>query len=483
MTVPVVVVAGLGPAGAEYVTAAVTAAIARIPVQFVRTTQHPSAVVVPTAVSFDELYEAADTFDDVYTTIVDRLVAAAQEHGEVLYAVPGSPLVLERTVRLLRSDPRVETTVLASLSFLDLAYDRLGLDPVESRLRLIDGHEFAQAAAGETGPLLVAHCHANWVLSDIKLAVEDATGDEPVVILQRLGCPDEAIVPTTWADLDRTVEADHLTSLYIPALAAPVGHELVRFQEIVRRLRAECPWDRKQTHRTLAKYALEETYELVDAIGALGEDGEGDEELVGELGDVLLQVFLHSAIGEQEGRFTLTDVARGISEKMIRRHPHVFGSVEVSGADDVLANWEQIKAGERADAGKPEATHWAAKVPGGLPALMHARELGVAAAAIGFDWDDSRGTLAKVAEELAEVTEVFDQPELLAEEIGDLLLAVVNVARHRKVDPESALRHAAVKLQRRVDGVAMLANEQGRDLTAMDEDAITALWAEVKRGE
>ena len=114
---------------------------------------------------------------------------------------------------------------------------------------------------------------------------------------------------------------------------------------------------------------------------------------------------------------------------------------------------------------------------------MHARELGVAAAAIGFDWDDSRGTLAKVAEELAEVTEVFDQPELLAEEIGDLLLAVVNVARHRKVDPESALRHAAVKLQRRVDGVAMLANEQGRDLTAMDEDAITALWAEVKRGE
>ncbi len=449
MSRPRVIVAGLGPAGPEHVTAAVLSAIERIPVRFVRTTRHPSAVAVSNAQSFDHLYDSLDSFDDVYSAIVEALVTAAVGAGEILYAVPGSPLVLERTVRLLRDDPRVEVEILPSLSFLDLAYDRLGIDPVEAGLRLIDGHDFAVAAAGERGPLLVAHCHANWVLSDIKLAIDDVgddgAGDEPVVILQRLGCPDELVTHTTWAELDRTVEADHLTSVYLPRLAAPVGHELVRFHEITRRLRAECPWDREQTHQSLARFAVEETYELVEAIGELGDEGRGDDELIGELGDVLLQVVLHAAIAEQEGRFALSDVAREISEKMIRRHPHVFGDVTVSGASAVVDNWQAIKRSERgtADAPPPGLAELVESVPGHLPALLFTLELSKAAAKAGFDWDDARGTLDKVAEELLEVTEVFDADhELLAGELGDLLFAVVNVARHRKVDPEVALRQA-----------------------------------------
>lgn len=477
------VVAGLGPAGPDHVTRAVTDAVARIPVQFVRTTRHPAAVVVPGARSFDEFYEQHDTFEAVYAAIADTLTAAAATHGEILYAVPGSPLVLERTVQLLRQDPRVAVEVLPSLSFLDLAYDRLGLDPVEAGVRLVDGHEFATAAAGQIGPLLVAHCHANWVLSDIKLAVEDATGDEPVVILQRLGCPDEAVTTTTWAELDRAVEADHLTSVFIPHLAAPVGHELVRFHEITRQLRRECPWDREQTHRSLARYAVEETYELVEAIHELGADGEGDDELVGELGDVLLQVVLHAAIAEQEGRFTLADVAREISEKMIRRHPHVFGAVEVADAAAVADNWQAIKATERgtADAAPPGLAELVRAVPGHLPALLHALEIGKAAAKAGFDWDDAAGTLAKVAEELDEVTAEFDgDPERLADELGDLLLAVVNVARHRKVDPELALRAASAKFRRRVEIVARLAGERGIDTRTCGEPALDVLWRDAK---
>ena len=236
------------------------------------------------------------------------------------------------------------------LSFLDLAYGRLGIDPVEAGVRLVDGHEFATAAAGERGPMLVAHAHAPWVLSDIKLAV-DGPGSDEVVVLQRLGLPDEEVPTVRWEDLDRSVAPDHLTCLYVPHVAEPVGTELVRFHGIVRRLREECPWDRQQTHQSLTRYAVEEVYELIEAIGRLDGSGAADEALEEELGDVLLQVFLHSAIAEQEGRFSIADVAAGISEKMVRRHPHVFGSTTVSGADQVAWNWEAIKAAEKGVSG------------------------------------------------------------------------------------------------------------------------------------
>ena len=172
MTRPVVVVVGLGPAGPDLVTAGALEAVALPARRFLRTSRHPSSVVVDDATTFDHLYEQADTFADVYRDITDALVAAATEEGRVVYAVPGSPLVLERSVRHLLGDPRVSVEVVPGLSFLDLAYGRLGLDPIEAGLRLVDGHEFATAAAGERGPLLVAHTHAPWVLSDIKLAVD-----------------------------------------------------------------------------------------------------------------------------------------------------------------------------------------------------------------------------------------------------------------------------------------------------------------------
>ncbi|MCU1397693.1 MAG: putative MazG family protein, partial [Acidimicrobiales bacterium] len=192
---PKVTVVGLGPGGPQHVTEQTLAAIASARHRFLRTARHPSASLVPEPITLDHLYEAADRFEDVYAEITQVLVAAATEHGEVLYAVPGSPLILERTVRHLRADARVECVILPAMSFLDVAYAALGIDPVEAGVRLIDGHEFATAAAGLRGPLLVAHCHANWVLSDIKLAVDDAgdvsNDDVEVVILQRLGTPDE----------------------------------------------------------------------------------------------------------------------------------------------------------------------------------------------------------------------------------------------------------------------------------------------------
>lgn len=480
MTLPRVSVVGLGPAGPEYVTEHTLAEIARIPHRYLRTARHPSANLVADAVSCDDLYEQGATFDEVYSAITERLVAAAAEHGEILYAVPGSPLVLERTVRNLRADDRIQCTVHPAMSFLDIAYARLAIDPVEAGVTLVDGHEFAIAAAGNPGPLLVAHTHADWVLSDIKLAVEGATGEEPVVILQRLGAPDELITHTTWADLDRTVAADHLTCIYIPLLASPVGAELVRFHQLARTLRELCPWDQEQTHQSLVRYLLEETYEVVDALQALDpDDPTTDDALVEELGDLLYQIEFHATIAEQEGRFTIADVARGVHDKLVRRHPHVFGSVTATDTSTVLANWDAIKKAEKGRTSVFDG------VPVSQPSLSYAAAVQRKAAKVGFDWPDVHGALPKIAEEASELAlaSAGGDQRLVVEELGDLLFAVVNVARHLDVEPEIALRSATQKFRRRFEEVEKLAGANGTDLRTAGLQALDALWDEVKRRE
>jgi tetrapyrrole methylase family protein / MazG family protein len=477
---PTITVVGLGPGDARFVTNHTLEAIDSSLVRFVRTRQHPSAHLVPDATSFDDVYEHADTFDDVYATITDRLVAAATEHGHVLYAVPGSPLVLERTVRQLRGDHRVATNLLPAMSFLDLAWERLHIDPVEAGVRLIDGHEFATASAGYSGAMLVAHTHANWVLSDIKLAAEQARGDEPVVILQRLGTDLEHIVGCTWSELDRTVEADHLTSVYIPGLGAPVGYELMRFHRLARVLRDECPWDREQTHQSLVKYLVEETYETVDAIHALDPDNPAtDDDLVEELGDLLYQIEFHATIAEQEGRFTIADVARTVHDKLVRRHPHVFGDVTVDGADQVIANWDAIKRDEK------NRTSVFDGVAVSQPSLSYAYAVQRKASKVGFDWPDVAGALPKIAEETDEVMEaaLSGNQTAIEHEVGDLLFAVVNVARHLGVEPETALRAATHKFRRRFEQVEQLASQRHIQLHASDLATLDSMWDEVKRSE
>jgi tetrapyrrole methylase family protein/MazG family protein len=482
------VVVGLGPGGLDHVTVETITAIERIPHRYLRTAQHPSASLMPDATTFDHLYESADTFDGVYLEIAEALLASAREHGVILYAVPGSPLVLERTVRYLRErcagdgpDRDVELEVLPAMSFLDVAYARLGIDPIEAGVRLVDGHAFATAAAGERGPLIVAHAHANWVLSDIKLAVEGAIGDEPVTILQALGTPDERIVTTTWAELDQTVEADHLTSLWIPELAVPVGLEYVRFHQLTRTLREQCPWDIEQTHDSLVPYLLEETYEVVDALQALDPDDPAtDEHLIEELGDLLYQIEFHATIAEQEGRFTIADVTAGVHDKLVRRHPHVFGrdgeKVEVSGTDDVLANWDDIKRAEK------QRTSVFDGIPRSMPSLAYAARVGAKASKVGFDWPDVDGAFPKVVEETGELRTTIDDDDARAQhdELGDLLFAVVNVARHLAIDPELALRAATDKFRTRFEGVERLASERGVDLRNADLATLDALWDEVK---
>jgi tetrapyrrole methylase family protein/MazG family protein len=461
------------------VTAETKDAIARIPHRFLRTARHPSVEVVADATTFDPLYDNASSFDALYPAIVETLVAAAEEHGEVLYAVPGSPFVGERSVELLRTEPRVSVDIRPALSYLDLAWAALGVDPLTAGVRLVDGRRFAVEAAGERGPLLVAQCDRRYILSDIKLAVDDVP--EPVVLLHHLGLADQTIVSLAWAELDRAVTPDHLTTLWIPSLAAPVGSELLRFHELVRTLREQCPWDREQTHTSLTSHLVEETYELVEAIEELDYTG-GDDHLIEELGDVLFQIEFHSVIAEQEGRFTMADVARTVHDKLVHRHPHVFGAsmaglAEAGSADQVVANWEVIK---RAEKGRRSLFDG---IPGGLPALAYAAKVQRKAASVGFDWDDVDGALPKIAEEAGELAVAVGDAAAVTDELGDLLFAVVNVARHLDVDAETALRAATAKFRRRFEAVEALAAARELVLDELDLAVLDALWDEVKAAE
>ena len=458
-----VVVIGLGPGDPALVSVSAAEEIARIPQRFVRTSRHPSSHLVEPAASFDHLYETATSLDDVYAGIVEALVEGGQADGEVLYAVPGSPLVAERSVELLLADGRADVVVHPAQSFLDLAWLELKVDPLQAGVRLVDGHRFGVEAAGETSPMLVAQCDSPRVLSEIKLTVDD--GPE-VTFLQRLGLPDQKITTVAWTEIDRAVEPDHLTTLWIPGLPAPVAVEFARFDELVRTLRARCPWDQKQTHRSLTRHLLEETYEALEAIEQLDEDPACYEHLEEELGDLLFQVAFHATLAAEAGQFTLADVARRIHDKLVERHPHVFGP---PGAP--MPDWEEQKRVEKGRSSVMEG------VPGSLPSLLYAFKVQSKAASVGFDWKNAAGAWPKIREELDELEEAMGGPvEAVNDELGDVLFSVVNVARHLGVDPEAALREASAKFRDRFVSVERLAQKRGVEVS--DE-----LWEEVKASE
>jgi tetrapyrrole methylase family protein/MazG family protein len=252
-----------------------------------------------------------------------------------------------------------------------------------------------------------------------------------------------------------------------------------RLVDIMARLRAPegCPWDREQDHQSLKPYLLEEAYELLEAVDH-GDSGT----VCAELGDVLLQVVFHAQVAAEAGSFDIGDVCDRISEKLIHRHPHVFGTVEVRDSDEVVDNWEVLKRAE-AETGPRESA--LDGVPAGLPALQRAQKLQRKAARVGFDWPDIQGPLDKVTEELGELEAEREAgvPEKLAWEIGDLLFAVVNVARFLHVDAEDALRMACRRFDSRFRQVEQQAAGSGRSLSQMTLPEMDALWDAAKRGE
>ena len=461
---PRITVVGLGPAGPAYLTGEVLALMAEAAQTFLRTARHPAADELPEFVALDHLYESADTFAQVYQAIVEELVTAATAHAPhpIVYAVPGSPLVAERTVELLRQDPRVDLTVVPGLSFLDLAWERLGLDPLAAGVRLLDAEHFAELRAGDPGPWLVAQCWSQALLSEIKLspALDEDRPAPEVVLLHHLGLEDEQVVHVGWWDLDRTLEPDHLTSLYVPALDGPasVEREMARLEELVLTLRSRCPWDAAQTHSSLMPHLVEESYEVLDALREFDATELGTEpaeasaaHLEEELGDLLFQIVFHARLAQEEGYFTLADVARRVHDKLVHRHPHVFAEGVAATAGEVIANWEEIK---RAEKGRTSVTEG---IPLDLPALLlstklqrKARSVGLPDLGVEDGAFDIRARIAALAAQAidpldgaADATLVDGDVET-AQRVGAVLFELADLSRRLGVDPEQALRAHAL---------------------------------------
>lgn len=440
----IVTVCGLGPGDVELVTDQTKQAIAETDpaASFVRTRRHPSAVLMAHAESFDAIYDSGDDLDSVYRQIAERVAEAASRHGRALYAVPGSPLVLERAVRYLRGRDDIEIELLPAVSFLDSAWAALDLDPVEAGVTLVDGHTFATSAAGRQGALLIAHAHAPWVLSDIKLAL-DAGPEQRVVVLQRLGTADAEIFELPWPELDRSFEPDHLTSLFLPDVVAPVGASIQRSVELMHRLRQDCPWDAEQTHASLRKYLLEEAYEVMEAIDEV-ERGEPDayEHLEEELGDLWFQILFHAELATEAGYFTVGDVAKTSHDKLVGRHPHVFGDVAANDAAAVARNWEAIKKAEKGRSSVMDG------IPAALPALAYAEKVVKKASKFGLPLPRSNESLSTEAEAAA------------------ALLSIVAAGHRNGFDLEDVLRKATDRAKRRFQALERDAAAADRSIAA-----------------
>jgi MazG family protein len=268
-----------------------------------------------------------------------------------------------------------------------------------------------------------------------------------------------------------------------PAGPASAGERFQRFCELIARLRGPggCPWDREQTHASLKPMTIEEAYEVLEAI-----DHGVSEELAGELGDLLLQVVFHSQIAAEAGRFTIADVVERVSDKMVRRHPHVFGSESADTPEQVLRNWEALKQDERRAKGHASES-LLDSVSKALPAAIEAFQMTTKAGRVGFDWPDAAAVVAKLDEETAELKAVLAAPTpdaaRLADEVGDLLFVAVNLARKLGLDPESALKQSNRKFRRRFSHVERRLKERGRAPESSSLEEMDALWDEAKASE
>jgi tetrapyrrole methylase family protein/MazG family protein len=488
---PGITILGLGPGNPAQLTREAWDVLSNATELWVRTNQHPTMRSLPPTVnvhSFDYLYENGDDFESVYVAIVEKVLELGQRPEGVIYAVPGDPFVAEatapeiarrvRTLRQAQGEPlHLPLKIVSGLSFLEPVFAALGLDPYP-RLILMDALELSEAhvpAFPPDMPVLIAQVYSRLVASEVKITLNTIYPDEhPVRLVHAAGTKDEIIEDIPLYELDRSEHIGLLTALYLPPLGQ--GTSLEAFQEIVAHLRAPdgCPWDREQTHQTLRTHLLEESYEALAAL----DSGDFDK-MAEEFGDLLLQIVLNAQIGTEEGEFGMADILKGIYDKIIRRHPHVFGDVQVDGVGGVLKNWEKIKAKERAGSGEKEKG-LLDSIPLALPSLSQAQEYQDRAARVGFDWPEIEGVLDKIAEEIQEVRGATNEAELEAE-LGDLFFALVNLSRWKKIDAESALRGTNIRFKKRFAYVEQGAKKQGRKLSEMAIDEMEALWQEAKR--
>ena len=478
-----ITVVGLGPSRLEMLDST-TLSILNAPdaTLIVRTERHPGAAQIAelrTVVFCDDLYRDSSDFDSVYRSIVDRVIGAART-GDVVYAVPGSPGVGERAVPIIVEEARssgIDVRVIPAPSFLDLVYIEAGIDPIADGVQVLDARELPDPLPFHV-PTIITQVDSLLRAADTSVTLAKTLPEDTIlVLLDSLGDVDQVSMPITLSQL-AAYEGGARTSVVVPAVGAGL-YGLIATNRI---LRSACPWDMEQTHHSLLTHLIEEAYETADAIGHLPMDapeGEPDfgayAEVEDELGDLLLQVVFHATLAAEAGAFDIDEVAELNRRKLIRRHPHVFGDLEVDGAADVLANWEQIKQEEK------QRESMMDDIPGGMPAVAKAMKVQKRASSVGFDWDTAGPVFEVLRSEITELEAAHGDDQATNDELGDILFAAINLARHLRVDPEVALRGSVDRFMGRFRHVEGSLASKGSSMSAATAEQIDAAWEEAKR--
>lgn len=488
---PSITILGLGSGGEDQLTLGTLKVLEQSNHRYVRTTDHPAVADLQrrgiTFKAFDRIYEQSDSFKQVYEAIAGALIQAANNNPDesIVYAVPGHPMVAEMTVQLLRQrtpQEGIALTLLGGESFLDQAFTRLGFDPIEG-FQLLDAADLMREHLRPRLHTIIGQVYDVFTASEVKLTLMNIYPDDhPIIVGQALGVADhEKILEVPLHELDRLETYGNLTLVYIPASMDDqlTRRSFERLHEIVSILRSPngCPWDQEQTHQSIRRNFIEETFEAIEAI-----DLDDPDSMKEEFGDVILQVLLHSQMEEETGAFDVYDVLAELNDKLIFRHPHVFGGENAQDAEEALKNWEQMKVEEKKRKGVPERQSLLDGIPKDLPALPRAHKVQKKAAGVGFDWPDLSGVFDKIEEELKELRHAaaHENQERQQDELGDLLFAVVNASRFLKADPEEALAGTNRKFAKRFRYIEEQLRINGRTFEQTDLLEMEAWWQAAK---
>ena len=475
---------GLGPGAYEALTIGALKELKNNKNIYFRTEKHPTVDFLKDEgikfESYDHAYEKYDSFDDVYKYIAEDLITKIKDDEDLIYAVPGHPLVAEKSVVNLIElckENNIQYEVLPAVSFVDAMMEALQVDPIEG-VKIIDAFDMKNQILDKRVGTIITQVYNNFIASEVKLRLLEGYEDDTEIIFVRAAGVEglESIRKIPLYELDWQEDIDYLTSIYIPK---DLGNkkDFQDLLDIIETLRNPGPWDREQTHESLKSALLEECYEVIDAI-----ENEDEDALIEELGDVLLQVVFHASIGKEDGYFDIMDVIGGISNKMINRHPHVFGNEEANTSEQVLVNWDEIKKEEK---GIKTLTEEMQNIAKSLPAITRAYKVQKKAKKVGFDWDDVNCAMDKVKEELNEIKEVYncEDKSIIEGEVGDLLFACINVARFLEVDGELALDKTIKKFINRFSYIENEAIKNNKNLKDMTLEEMDKLWEEAKTSE
>ena len=478
-------IVGLGPGDYSLISQGVLESLINSPKVFFRTEKHPIIDKLKETIqytSLDYFYEKEENFDNVYLKISEFIIEESAK-GDLVYAVPGHPRVAEKTVSIierLANEKHIAVEILPSMSFVDAMFNYLAIDPSEG-FKLVDAFEIENSYIDLDTSMIITQVYDKFIASNVKLKLmEHYDYNQEVCIVNGAGVKDlESKKFIKLCELDRNENFfDYLTSLYIPKSSKKMYNTVHDLEAIMNTLRGEngCDWDKKQTHESLKKYVIEEAYELCQAI-----DNDDIDEMIEELGDILLQVIFHCQIGKEEGYFDLKEVVNGICTKLINRHPHVFNNVDLD-MSQFEKTWEELKRDEK---GETSITSGLKRIPNHLPALIKAEKIQHKAALIGFDWDDIKDVFEKIEEEYKELLDECKQGNIkyIKEELGDLLFSIVNLARFLHIDSEEALNLTNQKFINRFEFMEENASKLHKKLEDLTLDQMEELWQSAKKNK